>query len=102
MLTNYPRHVQSFDYVGLHRYSLTFCTNNRTPFFTEKTRVELVLAQIMRSASENEFGIVAYCFMPDHLHLVVEAQSEASDCLRFIARAKQYSGFYFKKTFGTT
>jgi hypothetical protein len=29
--------------------------------------------------------------MPDHLHLLVEECSEASDCLRFIRRAKQFS-----------
>jgi putative transposase len=35
--------------------------------------------------------------MPDHLHLLVEGQSDTSDCKRFIARAKQYSGFYYSK-----
>lgn len=38
--------------------------------------------------------------MPDHLHLLVEGQSADSDCRRFIARAKQFSGFHYKKTFG--
>ena len=33
--------------------------------------------------------------MPDHLHLLVEGTSDDSDCKRFIARAKQYSGFYY-------
>jgi REP element-mobilizing transposase RayT len=37
--------------------------------------------------------------MPDHLHLLVEAQSEGSDCREFIKRAKQFSGFYFKQAF---
>jgi len=38
--------------------------------------------------------------MPDHLHLLIEAQSESSDCKRFIARAKQYSGYYYSKHHG--
>jgi REP element-mobilizing transposase RayT len=37
--------------------------------------------------------------MPDHLHLVVEAESEASDCRQFIKRAKQFSGYHFKQRF---
>ena len=45
--------------------------------------------------------VVAYCFMPDHLHLLVEGQADDSDCKRFIARSKQYSGFYLQQRFGT-
>ena len=39
--------------------------------------------------------------MPDHLHLLVQGQDDQSDCRRFIARSKQYSGFYFARRFGT-
>jgi REP element-mobilizing transposase RayT len=39
--------------------------------------------------------------MPDHLHLLVEGEAETSDCLLFIDRAKQYSGFYFAREFKT-
>jgi REP element-mobilizing transposase RayT len=39
--------------------------------------------------------------MPDHLHLLVEGKTDDADCKRFIARVKQYSGFYFKRQFGT-
>ena len=97
MRTNSPGHLKTFDYLGVHRYSLTFCTHRREPFFANATIVDLVLAQISRAATENQFAILAYCFMPDHLHLLVEGQSDASDCKKFIARAKQYSGFYFKQ-----
>jgi putative transposase len=99
MLTGNPGHATSFDYLGLHRYSLTFCTYKRACYFTEKSRVDLVFEQIVRSATENEFGIFAYGFMPDHVHLLVEGLCDASNALTFIDRAKQYSGYYFKKAF---
>jgi putative transposase len=51
------------------------------------------LAQILRGAREEEFSIIAYCFMPDHLHLVVEGLAEQSDMKKFVRRAKQYSGY---------
>jgi putative transposase len=101
MLTSYPTHLKAFDYVGLHRYFLTFCTLDRRALFVTHERVEIVLAQFLRSAAENDFRLVAYCIMPDHVHLLIEAQSEASDGRRFINRAKQYSGYYFKQRFGT-
>jgi len=61
--------------------------------------VTLVLSQILRAADEHGFLIFAYCFMPDHLHLLIEGTTESSDCRRFIARAKQYAGFYYAKAF---
>ena len=101
MLTGNPGHVKSFDYLGLHQYSLTFCTCNRTCYFVDKSRVDVVFEQFVRSATENDFGILAYVFMPDHVHLLIEGLSDTSNALTFIDRAKQYSGYYFKRAFHT-
>ena len=97
MRTGNPGHLASFDYLGLHRYSLTFCTDRRQPFFTTQATVDLVLEQIVRAASEHEFAVIAYCFMPDHLHLLIEGTSDTSDCEKFIARVKQDSGYYYAR-----
>jgi REP element-mobilizing transposase RayT len=32
--------------------------------------VDEVLAHILRAADDESFAVVAYCFMPDHLHLL--------------------------------
>jgi putative transposase len=56
--------------------------------------------QVLRAAGDQSFELTAYCFMPDHLHLLVEAQCQQSDCKDFIKRAKQYSGFHYKKQIG--
>jgi putative transposase len=101
MQTGIPGHLASFDYIGLYRYFLTFCTHRWRQHFVEPEHVELVYRQILRSANDTGFAIVAYCFMPDHLHLLIEGQSENSDCREFIKRAKQFSGFFYKQTFGT-
>ena len=100
MRTGRPGHLKTFDYLGLYRYFLTFCTHRRQKYFAEAQFVEVVLAQILRAAEDERVAIVAYCFMPDHLHLLVEAGSESSDCLSFIKRAKQLSAFYYSKRFG--
>ena len=100
VFTGTPGHLKSFAYTGLYRYSLTFCTNQRAQTFVEPSRVEIVLKQILRAAAHEGFEIVAYCFMPDHLHLLIEARTDASNALRFISRAKQLSGYYYMRTFG--
>jgi putative transposase len=100
MLTAKPPHLKHFDYTGYHRYSLTFCTDQRRPIFKERRAVDLVLSQIARAAKERAFAVIAYCFMHDHLHLLAHGHSEAADCRRFITLAKQYSGYYFSKEIG--
>jgi putative transposase len=97
MRTNQPGHLTSFDYRGLYRYFLTFCTDYRQQFFVDAANVAITLPQISRAASENQFALLAYCFMPDHLHLLVEALDDQADCRNFIKKAKQYSGFYFSR-----
>jgi len=99
MITGRPPHLKTFDYRGFHRYFLTFCTDYRRRLFTTEEAVTLVREQILRAARENQFGIIACCFMPDHLHLLIAAQCESSDCLQFIARAKQYSGYYYAQRY---
>jgi putative transposase len=74
---------------------------NRVRHFANADAVTVVQSQIVRAAAEERFAFTAYCFMPDHVHLLVEGESAASDCKRFIARAKQYSGFYFARAFRT-
>jgi putative transposase len=96
----YPEHLKAFDYLGLRQYFLTFCTHNRGRLFVRADAVEVVRAQIARASTEQHMSLIAYCFMPDHVHLLVEGQSDDSDCRRFIARAKQYSGFYYQASFG--
>lgn len=97
MRTPYPHHLEGFFYIGPHRYSLTFCTHDRQEHFTKAEHVELVSTHILRAAAEMGFAVIAYCFMPDHVHLVVEGLTETADLKRFVHRAKQFSGYHFSK-----
>jgi putative transposase len=99
MRTKYPKHLDSPLYQGPQRYFLTFCADNRHLVFADFDAVALVLSQISRAADEEEFAVIAYCFMPDHLHLLVEGQRDDSDCLRFIKAAKQYAGFHYNQRY---
>jgi putative transposase len=97
----HPQHLKAFSYLGFYRYSLRFCTDNRRELFTSQSAVDFVRSHILRIAADERFAVIAYCFMPDHLHLLIEGLSEDSDCKRFIARVKQYSGFHYQQQFGT-
>jgi len=86
------RKLIRFPYLGFHTYSLTCCTFSGVPWFRDVTTVDRTLAQLMRSAREEGFAILAYCFMPDHVHLLAEGTSATSDLPRFVARWKQTTG----------
>lgn len=43
-------------------------------------------------------GVLAYCFMPDHLHLLLEAK-EGANLIRFMKTFKQTSAYHYRRTF---
>ena len=96
----YPAHTEHLPYTGRNHYFLTFCTDQRRPLFVDESCVALVRTQILRAARERRFEISAYCFMPDHLHLIASGCDESSDAKAFIKLSKQYSGYYFAKEHG--
>ena len=44
--------------------------------------------------------MIAYCFMPDHVHLLIAGERDNADLKRFTKFAKQYSGYYFRQLTG--
>ena len=102
MITDSPARLRTFSYIGRHRYFLTFCTHNRAPLVVSPEHVQVVLEQIVRVAEEQQFAIPAYCFMPDHVHILTEGLEECASLKSFVKLAKQCSGFHFRRRFGST
>jgi putative transposase len=87
-----PSRLDRFEYIGFHRYFLTFCTRSRSTIFIDAIIARDTLAQILRTASEEHFSVLAYCLMPDHVHLLVEGTTQRADLRRFAKMSKQRSG----------
>ena len=68
--------------------------------FTAGRVVDVVRTQILIAAKAYEFEILAYCFMPDHVHLVAQGMTEAASLREFMQRAKQRSGYHGKRAIG--
>jgi putative transposase len=96
MRTTRPR-LDPALYVGFQRVFLTFCTSQRAEYFAAGDVVDDVMQQILPVAADSRAAILAYCFMPDHLHLLIEGESESTDALAFVHQAKQRSGFAFSQ-----
>ena len=94
-----PR-IDGFDYVGTYRYALTVCTHARRATLMNAEIVATVLGGIETAAEIEEFDILAYCFMPDHVHLLAQGASDASDLRRFVKRWKQRTAFGYARSHG--
>jgi len=98
MITDRPRRLIGVPYVGLQRYFVTACSSHRRPVFSERQVATETLTRILDTARELQFAVVAYCLMPDHVHLLVVAESEQCDLERFVKRFKQLTGYSYRRT----
>lgn len=87
--------LKGFDYKGCYRYSLTFCTREKLPQFEDDIIVRNTADILRETAREHKFKIWSFCFMPDHLHVLVEGENQTSDLRKFASLFKQKSGYRF-------
>jgi len=96
----HPTRLRSFDYVGFWRYFATTCTHNRRPLFQNAATVASTIEQILQASSAEKCEVLAYCFMPDHVHLLVAGAAPEAEFLRFMKLAKQRSGWRYSRDAG--
>ncbi|MPZ18141.1 MAG: transposase [Luteitalea sp.] len=99
MLPRRPR-LRAFDYLGCYRYLLTCCTCKRQRYFEASATVEETVSHLRQSAARFSMQLLAWCFMPNHLHVLAEGARDASHCPSFVKDFKQRAGFAFKKRTG--
>ena len=83
-----PNRLAPESYQGRQAYFLTLCTNERRKVFTVPTFIDPLIALLRVTSTTHTFNVYAYCFMPDHLHLVVTGESEAANLPKFIQTFK--------------
>ena len=83
------------NYQGAKAYSVTITTCRRTPWFGDAAVAEHCAGALKEAAGQESFRVYAYCFMPDHLHLLVGAHADA-DLIGFVKRFKQATGWWFR------
>lgn len=78
-------------YVGANAYFLTLCARDRRRHFANSCLVETILAILRDACARNGFQLHAYCFMPDHLHLILTAQCKSADLVKTMQVFKSLS-----------
>ena len=89
MITNRPRRLDGISYVGYQRYFLTTCTDRRHKAFLNDQVARDCVAQLLRTAASFDFAIAAYCFMPNHAHVLAYGTSLKADLRAFVIDFKK-------------
>ena len=86
-------------YKGIRAYFITICTEDQNKVFVDLKIVKEQIKILNSCCEKAGFSVWAYCFMPDHLHLLLIAE-ENSNLIKFVSAYKQLSGFGYKKKTG--
>ncbi len=87
-------HLPREHYCGRIWGSFTICVQHRQQLFSSHSIVNHFVS-ILDSARERHACLVLlYCFMPDHLHLILQGQDEQSDLYATILDFKHSGGIY--------
>ena len=95
-----PRRLKTFDYVGCYHYSLTFCTYRRNRYIEDPALVDRVAPQFSRTSAEHQIEELAYCYMPDHVHLLLAGLHDGASLLPCVEVMRQRSGRVAKASQG--
>ena len=74
--------------------------DKRRSEFLNADAVKVVRGEFLRVANNEGVAILGHCFMPDHVHLLLEMLCERCDLPRVARLMKLRAGFYFKQAFG--
>jgi REP element-mobilizing transposase RayT len=94
-----PR-VKGLGYRGLCRYFVTTCTHRRLRWLGDEHAARRIVEQLLPFFEARGFAVVAYCLMPDHVHLLLEGTAETADLAEAIRAWKQRTGFDWKQRTG--
>jgi putative transposase len=58
-----------------------------------------MIEELRQQAASHQFGVYAFCVMPDHLHALVRGLQATSDLLAFMKILKRKTGYEFQSKF---
>jgi putative transposase len=88
------------DYLGRRTYHVTITANERAELLDDLEFARDCNEVLRKTAVNLRFRLLAYCFMPDHVHILLQGNWNQSDLIRFVQRFKQITGYRFKHETG--
>src|SRR5262245_43128429 len=94
-----PTRLKDFPYVGKYHYSLRFTTRGRRRVFESSDLALAAIDQIQTTCATERFVAIAYCVMPDHVHIVVKGVADTSNLRRCVRLIKQRIEYVARRRF---
>ena len=96
-MPNRPGRLREFQYVGLNTYFLTICVERRHRAFEDLAFGQWAVSQLLQQASAREFAVIAYCLMPDHVHLLLQGKTDDADLKRLVLSWNTLTGHAWRQ-----
>lgn len=88
-------------YLGETTAAFTLCVHDKKTIFQDPAVVHAFVS-ILITALENSRCIVpVYCFMPDHLHIILTGAEPQADLWKTIVSFKQKTGYWLSRNMPT-
>ncbi len=92
--------LKDFDYSQPYAmYHVTFNTYKRARYFKCGSISRMVINNIKIYAKLFRYRLIAFCVMPDHIHLLIQAEESAGDLRDMVRDLKKFTT-YQSKQFG--
>src|SRR5438045_6125955 len=76
------------NYIGKGWFFVTLCSANRRKLFVTAKLCGWLLDIVRHNAAPHAYAVHAYCWMPDHAHLLLEGLAPTSDLLNSFEPSK--------------
>ncbi|MHC4198222.1 MAG: REP-associated tyrosine transposase [Planctomycetota bacterium] len=84
--------LKSFDYSQPYRaYFLTLCTKDKKTYFSNDRICARILSSLKAACGQGGYRLLAYCLMPDHLHILIHGEEKPKDLRTWVRDFKKYT-----------
>ena len=84
-------------YYGQVSLFLTACIQDNEEFFLSNDIVNPLVEILKQAVTKNNCIVPVYCFMPEHLHIIIQGQADDSDTYSAMIDFKQKSGSWIHR-----
>jgi len=83
--------IKDFDYSLERAYFITICSNNKAKVFCDQALTSEIIDLLKSFKNKLKYKVYVYCFMPDHLHLLISPSNSGIPISKFIGGFKSIS-----------
>jgi putative transposase len=84
-------------YRGDVTVAITVCIADRYPIFTDPDVVAAFVSVLRDTCNQRHCIVPIYCFMPEHMHLILQGCALDADAWQAIIDFKQRTGYWLKQ-----